>query len=71
MIKITFDSDKQICECGHARQDHNSWGSACYRILHPKERRKNPKIDKYEVYQTHYQCTCGEFIEKTAQEMSG
>ena len=60
MIRITFDKDNEICECGHKRGDHNSWGSACYRIRHHKERRKNEQ-GKYQTYQTHYQCTCKEF----------
>jgi len=63
MIKITFDKDNLICECGHIRHEHNSWGSACYRIINRKERRRNPNTNKYEVRQTHYQCTCKEFKE--------
>jgi hypothetical protein len=59
MIKITLNNP--ICECGHCKKDHGSYGS-CYRMVHRKERRRNEK-GKYQVYQTHYECSCKEFKE--------
>ena len=61
MIKITFDSDRELCECSHLRQDHSSSGCFCFRTTHRKERRRNPNTNKYEVYQTHYCCACKGF----------
>lgn len=66
MIKITLDKDIEICKCGHSRKDHSYWRTECYRVTHRKERRRNPKTNKYEVYQTHYQCTCRGFEPREA-----
>ena len=62
MIKITFDSDRELCEdCHHLRQDHSSSGNSCFRTTHRKERRRNPQTSKYEIYETHYNCACKGF----------
>jgi len=60
MIKITDLASLDVCECGHIRREHSSWGSCCYRMIHRKERRRNAE-GKYKVYKTNYQCCCKEF----------
>ena len=61
-MKVIDLNQFKVCECGHIRKDHSSWGTKCYRIIHRKERRRNEK-GKYQVYQTHYECSCVEFKE--------
>jgi hypothetical protein len=48
-IKMKILKDQQLCKCGHKRQDHSSWGTACYVMKHLKG--------------SHYQCTCKTFEE--------
>ena len=46
MIKITLESDRELCECSHLRQDHSSAGTSCFKTTNRKERRRNPKTNK-------------------------
>jgi hypothetical protein len=62
MIKIT--KENPICICGHYKREHSSWETSCYKSLRRKERKKNPKTNKYEVFDCNFQCTCRKFEEK-------
>lgn len=42
--------DQEVCECGHKKCEHNSWGTECYKTL----RRKDGV----------YQCVCRDYKEK-------
>lgn len=63
MIRII--KENPICECGHYKQEHSSWETSCYKMTHRKERKINPKTEKYEIFQCHFQCTCRQFKEKS------
>jgi hypothetical protein len=48
MLKIK--RDEELCECGHKRNEHNSWGTECYKIKTIKGH--------------NYQCVCRNFRER-------
>ena len=50
MKLIKIEKDQEICECGHKRNEHNSWGTECYKI----------KKNKGQTFQ----CICREFKER-------
>jgi hypothetical protein len=63
MIKIT--KENPICICGHYANEHGSYGT-CYKTKHFKERKRNPKTNKYVTIESHFCCSCRKFEEYKA-----
>lgn len=50
-----------ICNCGHRKSQHGSWGS-CYKVKMTKVRKK--LNGKYVMIEEHWNCSCKKFQER-------